>query len=165
MRGDRSILALRLKSRSKIQHKNTIPKLYAVTVSLLLGRIGRWSGREIARSAFSLARSAQAERDNESCFYVHAAGFQRFIKRHHVKKFMTKISCEILFKLILFIQNKRSISKYMAIGANDEMCSAAAAIAAGPAARAARPALAAVAALRRAAPRRSHARTRAQTHT
>ncbi|GBP70844.1 hypothetical protein EVAR_53508_1 [Eumeta japonica] len=34
----------------------------------LLGRIGRWSGREIARSALALARSAQAERDNESRF-------------------------------------------------------------------------------------------------
>ncbi|GBP98205.1 hypothetical protein EVAR_70884_1 [Eumeta japonica] len=34
----------------------------------LLGRIGRWSGKEIAHPAFSLARSAQAERDNESCF-------------------------------------------------------------------------------------------------
>ncbi|GBP26681.1 hypothetical protein EVAR_23451_1 [Eumeta japonica] len=44
----------------------------AVAVSLLLGRIGRWSGREIARSALSFARSAQAERDNESCFFVHA---------------------------------------------------------------------------------------------
>ncbi|GBP79897.1 hypothetical protein EVAR_63334_1 [Eumeta japonica] len=32
-------------------------------------RIGRWSGREIARSVLSLARSAQAERDNESCFF------------------------------------------------------------------------------------------------
>ncbi|GBP59540.1 hypothetical protein EVAR_83259_1 [Eumeta japonica] len=53
----------------------------AVAFSLLLGRIGRWSGREtnasqterlgrscfsIARSMLSLARSAQAERDNES---------------------------------------------------------------------------------------------------
>ncbi|GBP11276.1 hypothetical protein EVAR_92818_1 [Eumeta japonica] len=46
-------------------------------LSLLLGRIGRWSAREIARSALSLARSAQAERDNESCFFVHAAGVHR----------------------------------------------------------------------------------------
>ncbi|GBP80920.1 hypothetical protein EVAR_49001_1 [Eumeta japonica] len=38
-------------------------------LSLLLGRIGRWSGGEIARSAFSLARSAQAERDNELWFF------------------------------------------------------------------------------------------------
>ncbi|GBP19388.1 hypothetical protein EVAR_12430_1 [Eumeta japonica] len=45
--------------------------------SLLLGRIGRWSGKEIARSALSLARSAQAERDNESCFFVPAAGCVR----------------------------------------------------------------------------------------
>ncbi|GBP76178.1 hypothetical protein EVAR_49975_1 [Eumeta japonica] len=44
-------------------------RLCAAAVSLLLlGRIGRWSGREIARSALSLERSAQAERDNESCF-------------------------------------------------------------------------------------------------
>ncbi|GBP62003.1 hypothetical protein EVAR_46032_1 [Eumeta japonica] len=43
-------------------------RLCAAAVSLLLGRIGRWSGREIARCALSLARSAQAERDNESCF-------------------------------------------------------------------------------------------------
>ncbi|GBP63704.1 hypothetical protein EVAR_87681_1 [Eumeta japonica] len=56
--------------------------LCAAAVSLLLGRIGPWSGREIdasqaarlgrpclsiACSALSLARSAQAERDNESC--------------------------------------------------------------------------------------------------
>ncbi|GBP67423.1 Vacuolar protein sorting-associated protein 35 [Eumeta japonica] len=44
-------------------------RLCATAVFLLLGRIGRWSGREIARSALSLARSAQAERDNESCFF------------------------------------------------------------------------------------------------
>ncbi|GBP53123.1 hypothetical protein EVAR_97127_1 [Eumeta japonica] len=42
--------------------------LCAAAVSLLLGRIGRWSGRETDRSALSLARSAQAERDNESWF-------------------------------------------------------------------------------------------------
>ncbi|GBP60841.1 hypothetical protein EVAR_35389_1 [Eumeta japonica] len=39
-------------------------KLFAAAISLLLGRIGRLSGSEIARSALSLARSAQAERDN-----------------------------------------------------------------------------------------------------
>ncbi|GBP78434.1 hypothetical protein EVAR_63385_1 [Eumeta japonica] len=55
---------------------------------LPLGRIGRWSGREIARSALSLARSAQAERDNESCFFVHVAGIHRFIRRYHVKRLM-----------------------------------------------------------------------------
>ncbi|GBP38225.1 hypothetical protein EVAR_18104_1 [Eumeta japonica] len=38
------------------------------------------SGREIARSALSLARSAQAERDNESCFFVCTADVQRFIR-------------------------------------------------------------------------------------
>ncbi|GBP03739.1 hypothetical protein EVAR_69338_1 [Eumeta japonica] len=57
-------------------------RLCAAAVSLLLGRIGRWSGREIARSALSLARSAQAERDNESCFFVRAAGVHRFIRRY-----------------------------------------------------------------------------------
>ncbi|GBP21279.1 hypothetical protein EVAR_11674_1 [Eumeta japonica] len=50
-------------------------RLCAVAISLLLGRIGRWSGREIARSALSLARSAQAERDNESCFSCVQAAF------------------------------------------------------------------------------------------
>ncbi|GBP37939.1 hypothetical protein EVAR_84925_1 [Eumeta japonica] len=44
-------------------------RLCAAAVSLVLGRIGRRSGREIACSALSLARSAQAERDNESCFF------------------------------------------------------------------------------------------------
>ncbi|GBP88285.1 hypothetical protein EVAR_100127_1 [Eumeta japonica] len=42
--------------------------------------------REIARSALSLARSTQAERDNESCVFVRAAGIYRFIKRYHVKR-------------------------------------------------------------------------------
>ncbi|GBP25713.1 hypothetical protein EVAR_12192_1 [Eumeta japonica] len=36
---------------------------------LMEGFGGVVSGREIARSALSLARSAQAERDNESCFF------------------------------------------------------------------------------------------------
>ncbi|GBP67293.1 hypothetical protein EVAR_43804_1 [Eumeta japonica] len=46
-------------------------------------RLGRLS---IACSVFSLARSAQAERDNESCFFVHEAGVHRFIRRQHVKR-------------------------------------------------------------------------------
>ncbi|GBP36588.1 Dual 3',5'-cyclic-AMP and -GMP phosphodiesterase 11 [Eumeta japonica] len=50
--------------------KQFTSRLCAAAVSPLLGRIGRWSGREIARSALSLARSAQAERDYESCFFV-----------------------------------------------------------------------------------------------
>ncbi|GBP80722.1 hypothetical protein EVAR_57193_1 [Eumeta japonica] len=50
--------------------KNEVIWLCAAAVSLLLGRVGRRSGREIARSALSLARSAQAERDNESCFFL-----------------------------------------------------------------------------------------------
>ncbi|GBP37741.1 hypothetical protein EVAR_29942_1 [Eumeta japonica] len=60
-------------------------RLCAAAVSFLLGRIGRCSGREIARFALSLARSAQAERDNESCFFMRAAGVHRFIRRYHVK--------------------------------------------------------------------------------
>ncbi|GBP15942.1 hypothetical protein EVAR_12526_1 [Eumeta japonica] len=71
----------------------------AAAVSLLLGRIGRWSGREtdasqaerlspsclsIACSALSIAYSAQAERDNGSCFFVRVAGL-RFIRPYHVK--------------------------------------------------------------------------------
>ncbi|GBP39453.1 hypothetical protein EVAR_23804_1 [Eumeta japonica] len=47
-------------------------RLCAVAVSLLLRRIGRWNGREIPRFALTLARSAQAERDNESRFFVPA---------------------------------------------------------------------------------------------
>ncbi|GBP08052.1 hypothetical protein EVAR_2866_1 [Eumeta japonica] len=39
-----------------------VVRLCAAAVSLLLGRIGRWSGREIARSALSLAPSAQTLR-------------------------------------------------------------------------------------------------------
>ncbi|GBP17555.1 hypothetical protein EVAR_12265_1 [Eumeta japonica] len=38
--------------------------LCATAVFLLLKRIGRWSGKGMARSAFSLARLAHAERDN-----------------------------------------------------------------------------------------------------
>ncbi|GBP49344.1 hypothetical protein EVAR_27046_1 [Eumeta japonica] len=37
--------------------------------SLVLGRISGRSRREVVSSALSLARSAQAERDNESCFF------------------------------------------------------------------------------------------------
>ncbi|GBP37853.1 hypothetical protein EVAR_21388_1 [Eumeta japonica] len=39
---------------------------------------------EIVRSALSLARSAQEERDNESCFFGRAAGVHRFISRYHI---------------------------------------------------------------------------------
>ncbi|GBP15489.1 hypothetical protein EVAR_70441_1 [Eumeta japonica] len=38
----------------------------------------------IACSALSLAHSPQAERDNESRFFVRAAGLHRFIRRYHV---------------------------------------------------------------------------------
>ncbi|GBP18364.1 hypothetical protein EVAR_14757_1 [Eumeta japonica] len=47
-------------------------------------RLGR-SSLSVACSALSLARSAQAERDNESCFFVRAADVHRFIRRYHVK--------------------------------------------------------------------------------
>ncbi|GBP24801.1 hypothetical protein EVAR_14134_1 [Eumeta japonica] len=60
-------------------------------LSLFYSDIGRWSGREIARSALSLARSAQAERDNESCFFVRAAGVHRFIRRYHVKNIFEEL--------------------------------------------------------------------------
>ncbi|GBP00306.1 hypothetical protein EVAR_899_1 [Eumeta japonica] len=53
-------------------------------LSLFYSDIGRRSRREIARSALSLAHSAQSERDNESCFFVRAAGVHRFIRRYHV---------------------------------------------------------------------------------
>ncbi|GBP08184.1 hypothetical protein EVAR_2963_1 [Eumeta japonica] len=76
-------------------------RLCAAAISFLLGRIGRWSGREIdasqaerlgqsclfiACSMLSLAHSAKAERDNESCFFVRAASVHRFIRRYQVKK-------------------------------------------------------------------------------
>ncbi|GBP42245.1 hypothetical protein EVAR_29843_1 [Eumeta japonica] len=61
-------------------------RLCATAVSLLLGRIGRWSGREmdalqaerldgsclsVTCSALSLARSARAERDNSRHSSIH----------------------------------------------------------------------------------------------
>ncbi|GBP44761.1 Unconventional myosin-Va [Eumeta japonica] len=67
-------------------------RLCAVCVSLILGRIGRWSGREIARSVLSFARSVHTERDNESCFFVHVTGVHRFIRRYYVKKTFYEIS-------------------------------------------------------------------------
>ncbi|GBP84540.1 hypothetical protein EVAR_66848_1 [Eumeta japonica] len=67
-----------------IETKTTDPNmLCAAAVSLLLGRVGRWSGRDmdasqaerlgrsclsIACSALSLARSNQAERDKSHAF-------------------------------------------------------------------------------------------------
>ncbi|GBP52698.1 Mannosyl-oligosaccharide glucosidase GCS1 [Eumeta japonica] len=47
-------------------------------------RLGQ-SCLSVTRSALSFARSAQAERDNESCFFVPAAGVHRLIRRYHVK--------------------------------------------------------------------------------
>ncbi|GBP70516.1 hypothetical protein EVAR_61431_1 [Eumeta japonica] len=49
----------------------------------------------IARCVLSLARSTQAERDNESRFFVRAAGFHRFIRRYHFKKKMNRISIRL----------------------------------------------------------------------
>ncbi|GBP43807.1 hypothetical protein EVAR_82238_1 [Eumeta japonica] len=46
-------------------------------------RLGR-SCLSIPCSALLLARSAQEERDNESCFFVQATGVYRFIRRYHV---------------------------------------------------------------------------------
>ena len=42
-------------------------------------------GRSCLSIALSLARSDQAERDNESCFFVRAASVHRFVRRYHVK--------------------------------------------------------------------------------
>ncbi|GBP66562.1 hypothetical protein EVAR_44423_1 [Eumeta japonica] len=39
--------------------------------------------RALYCSAFSLVRSAQAERDYESCFFVCAAAFIDFVRRYH----------------------------------------------------------------------------------
>ncbi|GBP63376.1 3-ketoacyl-CoA thiolase, mitochondrial [Eumeta japonica] len=55
-------------------------------LSLLLGHISRWSRREIARSALSLARSAQAERDNESCYFMSGASDGALAPRHGALK-------------------------------------------------------------------------------
>ncbi|GBP19428.1 hypothetical protein EVAR_15776_1 [Eumeta japonica] len=71
--------------RSRELTKQFTCRLCAAAVSLLLGRIGRWSGREIARSALSLARLAQTECDIESCLFVSVASVYRFIRRYHVK--------------------------------------------------------------------------------
>ncbi|GBP56788.1 hypothetical protein EVAR_91440_1 [Eumeta japonica] len=71
----REIIALLKKSGCWGVACTQVPMLCTAAVSLLLGRICRWSGREIARSAISLARSAQAERDNESCFIMRAHSF------------------------------------------------------------------------------------------
>ncbi|GBP55509.1 hypothetical protein EVAR_36232_1 [Eumeta japonica] len=59
-------------------------------------RLGRLS---IARSALSLARSAQAERDNKSCFSVCAAGVHRFIRRYHVKNCVLIVQWVMWFSL------------------------------------------------------------------
>ncbi|GBP48316.1 hypothetical protein EVAR_34809_1 [Eumeta japonica] len=53
-------------------------------LTLFYSDIGRWSGREIARSALSLARSVQAERDNESWFFLRPR-----VHRMHLFSFMS----------------------------------------------------------------------------
>ncbi|GBP38048.1 hypothetical protein EVAR_95173_1 [Eumeta japonica] len=45
--------------------------------------------------ALSLARSAEAERDNELCIFVLAAGVHRFIKRYHIKRILTMLQRSI----------------------------------------------------------------------
>ncbi|GBP45015.1 hypothetical protein EVAR_33444_1 [Eumeta japonica] len=71
--GSYTNIALRYQIKSNQKKISLFRRLCAAAVSLLLGHIGRWSGREIARSALSLARSAQAERDNKSCIFVSSA--------------------------------------------------------------------------------------------
>ncbi|GBP53978.1 Histone-lysine N-methyltransferase SETMAR [Eumeta japonica] len=50
-------------------------RLCAAAVSLLLRRMDRWNGRENSCSVLSLGRSAQAECNNKSRFFVRAAAF------------------------------------------------------------------------------------------
>ncbi|GBP63565.1 hypothetical protein EVAR_61305_1 [Eumeta japonica] len=82
-------------------------RLCAAAVSLLLERFSRWSGKEIARSALSLARSALAKRDNESCFFPARA--ESPSSRAHVSdvclegdggSILTKIPCSIFLVLV-----------------------------------------------------------------
>ncbi|GBP65687.1 hypothetical protein EVAR_98400_1 [Eumeta japonica] len=47
------------------------------------------------RSLVPPALSAQAERDNESCFFVRAAGVHRLIRRYHVNNNMISIVSEV----------------------------------------------------------------------
>ncbi|GBP38073.1 hypothetical protein EVAR_95200_1 [Eumeta japonica] len=76
-----------------------LQQLCAATASLLLEYIGQWSGREIdasqagrlgrsclsiACSALSLARSAQAERDNESSFFPCGGGHRTRAPPHRI---------------------------------------------------------------------------------
>ncbi|GBP88661.1 hypothetical protein EVAR_66688_1 [Eumeta japonica] len=68
---------------------------YGVSPNATSPQLPKWVRRKATRtrsivplycSALSLARSAQAERDNESCFFVCAAGVHRFIS-------VTKMGC------------------------------------------------------------------------
>ncbi|GBP52482.1 Xylulose kinase [Eumeta japonica] len=93
-----------------------LARLCAAAVSLLFGRIGRWSEREIARSALSLVRSAQAERNNESCFFVRADGVHRLIRRSHVKNLeisqRTKLCrCEVRHESAAMEYNRNATEK------------------------------------------------------
>ncbi|GBP42939.1 P protein [Eumeta japonica] len=54
-------------------------------------RLGR-SCFSITRYALSLARLAQAERDNESGFFMRTAGVHRFIRRYHVKNLRQQLA-------------------------------------------------------------------------
>ncbi|GBP79191.1 hypothetical protein EVAR_53057_1 [Eumeta japonica] len=64
-------------------------------------------------SALSLARSAQAERDNELCFFVRAAGVHRFIRRYHVNK----ISCKYNRRSKVLIRPRRQVFRQPVTGA------------------------------------------------
>ncbi|GBP52339.1 Cuticle protein LPCP-23 [Eumeta japonica] len=89
------------RSQQKIKVKNGPLVITFRRLPILLGLIGRWSGRGtdasqterlgrsclyIASFALSLARSAQAERDNESRFFVRTPGVHQFKRRYHVNK-------------------------------------------------------------------------------
>ncbi|GBP19199.1 hypothetical protein EVAR_11521_1 [Eumeta japonica] len=56
--------------------------------------------------ALSLARSAQAERDNESCFFVRAAGVHRFISRYP-----EEIRRQSMLILSMYLSSARHSSK------------------------------------------------------
>ncbi|GBP40768.1 hypothetical protein EVAR_26432_1 [Eumeta japonica] len=53
----------------------------------------------VEERSLSLARSAQAERDNESCFFVRAAGGHRLTRRCHVKIYRGIISYHAKLRL------------------------------------------------------------------
>ncbi|GBP42723.1 Zinc finger protein 62 homolog [Eumeta japonica] len=89
-----SVLGVGMRARRKAAFLLlSIPSLYFINSRQNSSRVGRMRPlslfysdasadgvEEIARPALSLARSAQAERDNESCFFVRAASVPRFIR-------------------------------------------------------------------------------------